>query len=308
VRILLFGKVGQLGWELRRTLAPLGQVISLDYPEIDLSRPDSLHAIIREIQPNVIVNATAYTAVDRAESEPELAAAINGTAPGVLAEAALAQNSALIHYSTDYVFDGAKGSPYIETDKPNPLGVYGSSKLAGEQAIAQVGGAYLILRTSWVFSLRRDSFVIKVLEWARQNPRLRIVSDQIGNPTWARMLAEALAQLLAVQQSGGEAAAWFRERRGIYHLAGSGFTSRLEWARTILRLDPHQEEQLAKEILPARTSDYPTPAQRPLFSALDCQKFTDVFGLRLPDWEDALSLAMAAEGYLRGNTLPSQLG
>jgi dTDP-4-dehydrorhamnose reductase len=292
---LLLGKVGQLGWELQRTLAPLGQVISLDFPEIDLARPDSLHTTIRDIRPNVIVNATAYTAVERAESEPELALAINGAAPGVLAEAALAQNAALIHYSTDYVFDGAKGAPYIEADEPNPLGVYGSSKLAGEQAIAQVGGAYLIFRTSWVYSLRRDSFVTKVLEWARKNQSLRIVSDQISNPTWARMLAEITGQLLEIPNSqfAEGITAWFHEHGGIYHLAGSGYTSRLEWARAILRYDPSPEEQLTHEIIPAMTADFPSPAKRPLFSALECQKFTDVFGLRLPNWEEALSLAMA---------------
>jgi dTDP-4-dehydrorhamnose reductase len=301
MRILLLGKVGQLGWELRRTMAPLGQVFALDFPEIDLARPDSMHAIIREIQPTVIVNATAYTAVDRAESEPELALAINGLAPGVLAAAAHTQNSALIHFSTDYVFDGAKGSPYLETDRPNPLGVYGSSKLAGEQAILQAGGAYLILRTSWVYSLRRDSFVTKVLEWARQNPGMRIVSDQVGNPTWARMLAEITGQLLAIPNSqfairspqfAEDITAWFHERRGIYHLAGSGFTSRFEWAKAILQNDPLPKEQRVQELLPALTADFPSPAKRPLFSALDCQKFTDVFKLRLPDWEEALSLAM----------------
>jgi dTDP-4-dehydrorhamnose reductase len=297
MRILLLGKVGQLGWELRRTLSPLGQVISLDYPVLDLARSYTLYTLIRETQPNVIVNATAYTAVDRSESEPEFAMAVNGAAPGVLAEAALAQNSALIHYSTDYVFDGKKGSPYVETDEPHPLGVYGSSKLAGEQAIAQVDGAYLILRTSWLYSMRRDSFVSKVLEWARQKPCLRIVTDQVGNPTWARMLAEITAQMLAIPNSrpgmsSSQFAGWFHERSGVYHLAGNGHASRLEWAEAILRLDPHQEEQMAKEILPALTADFPSPAKRPLFSALDCQKFADVFGLCLPDWEEALQLAM----------------
>jgi dTDP-4-dehydrorhamnose reductase len=294
MRTLLLGNVGQLGWELRRTLAPLGQVISLDFPDIDLTHPESQRAIIREIQPNVIVNATAYTAVDRAESEPELAVAINSTAPGVLAEAALAQNSTLIHYSTDYVFDGAKGSPYIETDEPRPLGVYGSSKLAGEKAIAQVGGTYLIFRTSWVYSMRCDNFVTKVLEWARQNPSLHIVSDQVSNPTWARMLAEITAQLLAIPNSqfAEDISAWLHERRGVYHLAGSGYTSRFEWAKAILQRDPHPEEQLVRDLLPALTADFPSPAKRPLFTALDCQKFTDVFNLRLPDWKETLQLAM----------------
>lgn len=294
MRILLLGKIGQLGWELRRTLPPLGEIFVFDYPEIDLAQPESLRALVQKIGPHVIVNATAYTAVDRAEAEPQLALAINGLAPGILAEVALQVKSVLIHYSTDYVFDGAKGSLYLETDLPNPLNIYGSSKLAGERAISEVGGAYLILRTSWVYSLRRDSFVMKVLEWSRQKQNLRVVSDQVGNPTWARMLAEASAQLLAIaaRNSTRDINAWFQERRGIYHLAGGGFTSRLEWARAILKYDPHREEQLTHEILSALTSDFPTPAKRPLFSALDCQKFSDVFDLRLPDWEDALHLAI----------------
>ena len=294
MRILLLGKIGQLGWELRRTLPPLGEIFVFDYPEIDLAQPESLRELVQKIGPHVIVNATAYTAVDRAEAEPQLALAINGLAPGILAEVALQVKSVLIHYSTDYVFDGAKGSLYLETDLPNPLNIYGSSKLVGERAISEVGGAYLILRTSWVYSLRRDSFVMKVLEWSRQKQNLRVVSDQVGNPTWARMLAEASAQLLAIaaRNSTRDINAWFQERRGIYHLAGGGFTSRLEWARAILKYDPHREEQLTHEILSALTSDFPTPAKRPLFSALDCQKFSDVFDLRLPDWEDALHLAI----------------
>jgi len=294
LRILLLGKIGQLGWELRRTLPPLGEIFVFDYPEIDLAQPESLRELVQKIGPHVIVNATAYTAVDRAEAEPQLALAINGLAPGILAEVALQVKSVLIHYSTDYVFDGAKGSLYLETDLPNPLNIYGSSKLVGERAISEVGGAYLILRTSWVYSLRRDSFVMKVLEWSRQKQNLRVVSDQVGNPTWARMLAEASAQLLAIaaRNNTRDINAWFQERRGIYHLAGGGFTSRLEWARAILKYDPHREEQLTHEILSALTSDFPTPAKRPLFSALDCQKFSDVFDLRLPDWEDALHLAI----------------
>lgn len=305
-RILLLGKIGQLGWELQRTLAPLGTVLALDYPEIDLKNPLTLEAFAREFSPGVIVNATAYTAVDRAESEIESAMAINGHAPGVLAEIARKQNSVLIHYSTDYVFDGAKSSPYVETDATNPLGAYGRTKLAGEKAIQQIGGAYLIFRTSWVYSLRRDSFVTKILGWARQNPTLCVVTDQVSNPTWARMLAEITAQILAIadtKNNKDKASAdrakpphvtfdWIHERQGVYHLAGSGFTNRYAWAQAILRLDPHPEEQITREILPARTSDFPAPAQRPLFSALNCERFTQTFGLSLPDWQEALRLAM----------------
>jgi dTDP-4-dehydrorhamnose reductase len=305
MHILLLGKIGQLGWELSRTLPPLGKLTALDYPEIDLVHPQMIHGLIKEIRPDIIINATAYTAVDRAESEAQIAKAINGDAPGIMAEAARLVSAPLIHYSTDYVFDGAKGSPYLETDSPNPLGVYGQSKLAGELAVQQADGAHLILRTSWVYSLRRDSFVTKVLGWARQNSdapaTLRFVTDQVGNPTWARMLAEITAQLLAVAQAQATSGlrlpkdaitGWIKERGGLYHLAGSGYASRLEWAKAILRFDPKSAEQNVKEILPALTSDFPTPAKRPLFSALDCEQFTNTFGLRLPEWDETLKLAM----------------
>jgi dTDP-4-dehydrorhamnose reductase len=290
MRILLLGKIGQLGWELRRTLAPVGEVVALDFPEIDLTQPGSVRQTVRDAHPQVIVNATAYTAVDRAETEIETAMAINAHAPGLLAEEAAALGAVLIHYSTDYVFDGTKGSPYLESDIPNPLGIYGRSKLAGEQAIELAGGKSLILRTSWVYSLRRDSFVIKVRQWARQQPTLRVVSDQVSNPTWARMLAEITAQMLA--KGGENGTGWLSERGGLYHLAGSGYASRLEWAQAILRYDPRPEEIVTRELVPALTADFPTPAERPLYSALDCEKFYTAFGLRLPAWQDALKLAM----------------
>lgn len=290
--ILLLGKFGQLGWELHRSLAPLREVVAIDYPDINLLELDSLVQIIRRMHPEIIINATAYTAVDQAEIESEVAGAINATAPGKLAELAKENKSALIHYSTDYVFDGLKGSPYLENDTPNPLGIYGSSKLAGERAIAEVDAATLVFRTSWVYSLRRDSFVIKVLDWARTQSELRIVDDQVSNPTWCRMLAEATALLLA--KSGNNPAAWINERRGLYHLAGDGFASRLEWAKLILDYDPQRDQQVVSSLEPAKTSDYPTPAKRPLFSALNCEKFTDTFSIRLPKWQDALELAMAS--------------
>lgn len=293
MQILLIGKNGQLGWELHRTLATLGQVVALDYPEIDLAQAEDVRRTVRQIRPEVIVNASAYTAVDQAESQIEIANTVNVRAPGLLAEEANALGAALLHFSTDYVFDGSKGSPYNEYDVPNPLGVYGRSKLEGERAVEQAGGVYLILRTSWVYSLRRDSFVTKVLQWSRQQINLQVVDDQVSNPTWSRMLAEVTAQLLA--EGGKDVFGWVRERGGLYHLAGDGFTSRLDWAQAILRYDPHREEQVTRQILPARTADFPTPAQRPLFSALDCNKFVNTFGLRLPAWEDALRLAMGAE-------------
>ena len=292
LKILLLGNTGQLGWELERSLACLGQVSAFDYPAINLAEPHSILPILRQVNPQVIINATAFTAVDRAETEPALAQAINAHSPGVLAAEANRLGAAFIHYSTDYVFDGRKGSPYAEDDQPNPLGVYGRSKLEGEQAALAQDGAVLVLRTSWVYSLRRDSFVTKVLGWARQQPTLRLVSDQVSGPTWARHLAEITAMLLA--KAGAEPQPWLAERAGLYHLAGSGYCSRMEWGQAILQFDPHPQEQLTREILPARTEEFPTPAQRPLFSALDCGRFTRTFDLQLTDWRDALRLAMEA--------------
>ncbi len=290
MKILLFGKTGQLGWELNRSLATLGELVAVDYPQVDLGSPENIKGLVRDVCPDVIVNAAAYTAVDKAEEEQELAYSINAIAPGVLAEEAVRLKAVLIHYSTDYVFDGEKGSAYLETDPPNPINVYGKSKLAGESLIRETGGAFLIFRTSWVYSLRKESFVTKVLKLAHSQPVLRIVNDQVGSPTWCRMLAEITGQVLAERKETGTH--WFYERRGLYHVTGSGSTSRYEWARMILENDPRRNEQLAKGIVPALTSDFPTPAKRPLFSALRCDRFIDTFGLMLPEWRDSLKLAM----------------
>jgi dTDP-4-dehydrorhamnose reductase len=290
MRILLIGNNGQVGWELQRALAPLGEILPVDYPEVDLANETSLRKCVRDIRPQAIVNAAAYTAVDRAETEPDLAMVINGIAPGILAEEASALGAALIHYSSDYVFDGTKGEAYNETDLPNPVNVYGWSKLAGDQNIQQVDCAYLILRTTWVYSLRSGGFVQKALGWARKNETLRIVSDQVGSPTWARMLAEATAQVVA--KAGDNILPWIKERRGLYHLGGEGTVSRLDWTKAILKYDPNPSEQVVREVLPALTSDFPTPAQRPLYSPINCDLFADTFGLRLPDWENALRMAM----------------
>jgi dTDP-4-dehydrorhamnose reductase len=290
LKILLLGNNGQLGWELNRTLQSLGEMVALNYPEVDLANPKSIRETLKQYQPQIIYNATAYTAVDKAESEPKLAQAINGIGPGVLAEEADRIHAVLIHFSTDYVFDGKKGEPYTEIDMPNPQNVYGASKLAGEQAIQSVGGAYLILRTAWVFSMRCDNFVTRVLRWARQNETLRIVNDQISNPTWARMLAEATSQLHA--RGGDYFLPWIAEHKGIYHLAGNGFASRYSWAEQILASDPNGHEQVTKKLLPAASSEFPAAANRPLFSAMDCAKFISTFGLQLPGWKQALALAM----------------
>ena len=290
MKILLLGNTGQLGWELNRTLLTLGELVALDYPQINMTDPGSLKTIIKEYKPNLIINATAYTDVDKAESEPEKAMAINATGPGVLAEEALKTGAALIHYSTDYVFNGSKGKAYTEEDEPNPINTYGLSKLRGEQAVKQVGGAFLILRTAWVYSLRRPCFVTKVLEWARTQEVLRVVDDQVSSPTWARVLAEATAQVIA--QGCGEPVNYIKKKAGLYHLAGAGAASRYEWAKEILRYNPKMEEPMTMEIQRALTSEFPTPVRRPLFSALNCDRFAANFGLYLSPWEMALRMAM----------------
>lgn len=291
-RILLIGKNGQLGWEAQRALAPLGEVVALDYPEIDLTHPETLASLVAEIRPQIIFNAAAYTAVDRAESEPEIPRLINAVTPGELAAAARKARAVLVHFSTDYVFDGTKNTAYKEDDLPNPLSVYGQTKLDGDRAAGSSGGAWIVLRPTWVYSTRRESFVSKLLEWSRKNSVLRVVDDQISGPTWARSLAETAALMLA-RAGTQDPYAWLEERAGVYHLSGRGWCSRLEWAQEILRLDPNPELRTAKEVLAAKTADFPAPAQRPLFSALDCTKFEHTFGLSLPDWKAALQLAMA---------------
>ena len=291
MRIVLFGKNGQLGWELQRTLPLLGEVLSLDREELDIGELQGIDKVLVEWKPDLVVNASAYTDVDRAESESELAMKINALAPAVMAETSRKLRAAFIHYSTDYVFDGRKRDPYIESDPPNPLNIYGKSKLTGEENIRQAGDAYLILRTSWVYSLRGNSFVNKVLGWARRNSTLKVVGDQIGNPTWARALAEATSLLLARPQ--GNLYDEFEARCGVYHLAGRGYTSRYEWAKQILAADPRRSEQTFQALEPGRTDEFPTPANRPLFTALDCTLFEKTFGRQLPPWASTLKLAMA---------------
>jgi dTDP-4-dehydrorhamnose reductase len=290
MKILLLGNKGQLGWELQRTCASLGNLVAIDFPDVDLTEPVSVRQEILKIKPDVIINATAYNAVDRAEEETEIAMAINAHAPRIMAEMAKTSGALFIHYSTDYVFDGTKNEPYVEDDIPNPINMYGSSKYAGEQGIISVGGLYLIFRTSWVYSLRRASFVTKVLKWSRENQTLKIVHDQVSCPTWCRMLAEVSAMVLVKVYS--LRSTWLRDRVGLYHLAGDGYTSRFEWAQEILRLDPNPSERKTHQIFPAETDDFPTLAQRPLFSAMACDRFREAFGLQLPHWPIALKLAM----------------
>jgi len=291
IKILLTGRSGQIGWELQRTLTPLGKLTVLSHQEMNLADPEDIRRVMREHRPDVVVNAAAYTEVEKAEEEPTLAMAVNGTAPGILAEEAKQSGALLVHYSTDYVFDGEKGSPYVETDIPHPLNVYGESKLAGEVAIQQAAEAYLILRTSWVYSLRLQSgFVKKVLSWARQNETLRVVQDQTGCPTWARMLAETTALLIA--KSGDRPVDYFKLNHGIYHVAGKGSASRYEWAQAILANDSQRNEHRISRLEPAQSAEFPAAAARPEYSVLDCTQFENTFGLCIPNWKESLVLAM----------------
>lgn len=282
-RILLFGKNGQVGWELRRTLAPLAEVVALDYPEVDFTKPDDLRRIIREAQPQAVVNAAAYTAVDKAETDEDTARGINAHAPGVMAEECRRLGAWMVHFSTDYVFDGAKNAPYQENDLPNPLGAYGRSKLAGDQAVVAAGAAHLIFRLCWVYGARGQNFMLTMMRLARERETLRVVRDQWGCPTWSRMIAEATAHAVRQALRAPDPAPY----SGTYHLAASGATSWHGFAEAIIRRMPVDGRKCrAVEAIPS--TDYPTPARRPAYSVLDCGKLSRTFGLRLPAWEESL--------------------
>ena len=298
-KILIFGRIGQVGWELRHKLACLGQVTAVEYPEIDFSKPDSIRAAVRTALPTVVINAAAYTAVDKAESEPELAMAINGTGPGVLAEEAKRLGSLLVHYSTDYVFDGTKQGAYVESDAPNPVNVYGRTKLAGDEAIQAVSGDFLILRTSWVYGARGSNFLLTMLRLAKEKPELRIVDDQIGAPTSSECIAEATADILA--QLLAPAGGGLDGRSGIYNLTSSGETSWCGFAKALLTRSAATFGFTVPNLIPIKTSDYPRPATRPANSRLNCQRLAQTFGINMPSWEDALSLVLEtlAEGASR---------
>jgi dTDP-4-dehydrorhamnose reductase len=282
-KILVTGKNGQVGWELQRTLAPLGQIIAVDAEDMDLRDVDAIRNKVREIAPHIIVNPAAHTAVDKAESEADLAMAINGTAAGVLAEEAKKLDALLIHYSTDYVFNGSKTSPYVESDTPDPQSVYGRTKLAGEQAIQAVGGKHLILRTSWVYGVHGGNFVKTILRLAKERSELRIVADQYGAPTWARLLAESTAQIIGK---------YSEDKSGVYHLTSSGSTNWHQFAEEIVRLARQYDDALKDKPLtihPIATHEYPVPAKRPANSSLSTEKVRKTFGLALPSWEYELA-------------------
>jgi dTDP-4-dehydrorhamnose reductase len=283
MKILLLGKNGQVGWELRRTLAPLAEVAAVDYPEINFTDAPALRRLVADAHPDVVVNAAAYTAVDKAETEPELCRQINAVAPGVLAGAAKKLGALMVHYSTDYIFDGTKSSPYVETDAPNPLGAYGRSKLEGDQAVKAAGADHLIFRLCWVYGARGQNFMLTMQRLARERETLRVVADQFGCPTWSRMIAETTALALKQVLAGADRSAF----NGVYHLAAGGQTSWQGFASRIIELMPEAERK-CRAVEKITTPEYPTPAKRPAYSVLDCGKLRKTFGLRLPDWEASL--------------------
>ena len=294
MKILLLGKNGQVGWELQRSLAPLGELVALDRqgaPGLvgDVSDLEGLAATVRALRPQLIVNAAAHTAVDKAESEPDLARRLNAEAPAVLAREAAACGALLVHYSTDYVFDGSGERPWREGDATGPLGVYGRTKLEGEQAIAASGCRHLILRTSWVYAARGGNFAKTMLRLARERERLTVIDDQWGAPTGAELIADVTAQAAAqLRQAPGKA--------GLYHLAAAGATTWFEYAKYVLAQAQRAQsaiEMKVTEVAPIATRDYPTPARRPHNSRLDCTRLQAAFDLRLPPWQDGVRRMLA---------------
>ena len=285
MKILLTGKTGQVGFELERSLQGLGEIIALDRSQMDLANLDQVRGVIRAIKPNLIINPAAYTAVDKAESEPELAMRINGEAPGVMAEEAKKLGAAMIHYSTDYVFDGSKKTPYVETDPTCPINVYGATKLAGEQALQAADIPHLILRTSWVYGMRGNNFLRTMLRLAQQREELRIVADQHGAPTWCRTIADTTAHIVA-QGRGRHLQDWWQQHTGIYHLTAQGHTTWYGFTQAIL-----ENSTIARKpvLTPITTQDYPLPAKRPPYSVMACAHLIKTF-CELPRWDSALAL------------------
>lgn len=281
--ILLIGKTGQVGFELARALRPLGHLVAPGRADLDLTSADSIRQAVRTAKPDVIVNAGGFTIVDAAESNPDLAMQLNGVAPGILAECAADAGALLVHYSTTFVFDGTKHTPYTEEDSPNPVNSYGHSKLAGERAVIAAGGKSVILRASWVYSDRRTNFVLAMLRLAREKSELAVVDDQIGSPTWARDYADATATLL------GDVGR-LRECPGIYHLSARSYCSRLQWAQRLI--DSAKTASGLNSgwatLRPTTTALYPHPAPRPLYTATSNQKIERAFGITMPAWDERL--------------------
>ncbi len=285
MKILLTGKTGQVGWELNHTLSAIGTVFAMGRNEMDLSKPETLGSVIQDIRPDIIINAAAYTAVDKAESEPELAMAINGIAPGVLAQEAKKIDAGMIHYSTDYVFDGKASRPYDEDDPTGPLSVYGKSKLTGEQAVIQADIPYLILRTGWVYGLRGSNFLLTMQKLAQARNQIKVVNDQTGSPTWSRAIAEGTAQVLkqCVEESTQKPKVF--PLSGIFNISCSGETNWFGFAKKILELSDLSKNT---ELIPIPTIEYPTPAIRPRYSLLSNKKLKQVFHYEMSHWQDTL--------------------
>lgn len=286
--IMVLGKDGQVGWQLQRALAPLGEVVACGRAQCDLTDADRIRSLVAEVQPSVIVNASAYTAVDKAESDADTAYAVNARAPGILAEAALACGALLVHYSTDYVFDGSKQGAYVESDATAPQGVYGQSKLAGEEAIVALAGKSLIFRTSWVFGEHGGNFVKTILRLSRERDSLGVVADQVGSPTPAALIADVTAAALVRLDLGRQMAAG--ENR-LYHLAAANPVSWHAFACRIVETARAMGEELRVDAAAIRaigTVDYPTPARRPANSRLDCSLLEAELGLHMPDWQPYL--------------------
>lgn len=288
--ILITGATGQVGYELSREMAVLGDVVSPDRNALNLESGDSIRTIVRDLRPSLIVNAAAYTAVDKAESEVDLAFRLNRDAPAILAEEARRCNAALIHYSTDYVFDGSRIGAYMEEDQTNPLSVYGKSKLAGEEAVRNAGGSWIILRCSWVYSLRGVNFLRTMLRLANERDKLRIVNDQFGAPTWARPIAEATADIVSSAQKCGDFFQGMAENSGVYHFSAAGVTTWYGFAKAIFESGASDK---APEIGPITTADYPTPALRPKNSVLDNRKIAARFGIVAASWQQQLAHCLA---------------
>ncbi len=301
--ILLIGKNGQVGEELVHQLPRLGRVTAVGREELDLSRPEDIRSTIRAIRPNLIVNAAAYTAVDKAESDESLARAINARAPAVMADEAKRAGAALVHFSTDYVFDGSKETPYKEDDLTSPLSVYGKTKLEGEQAIASVGVPHLIFRTSWVYATRGKNFLLTILRLATQRGELKIVQDQIGAPTWSREIAISTTRILESLPQN-ENAFSSAVLSGIYHMTAGGETSWYDFAQAILAEAGRQSQAvpwfasatgglplIVRRVVPILTTEYPTPARRPLNSVLSNARLNSTFGFSPPDWREQLHSA-----------------
>jgi dTDP-4-dehydrorhamnose reductase len=288
--ILIVGAAGQVGLELQRTFADCGPIVAVDRESIDLAVPDQVRELVRRVQPRIILNAAAYTAVDRAESEPALAMAINADAPRILAEEALRLDALLVHYSTDYVFDGSKLEPWTEDDAPNPLSVYGATKLAGEQAVQNVGGRSLIFRTSWVYGPHGQNFLFTMLRLARERARLSIVDDQFGSPTTSIELAEATRAIVSRALTGqyGEPHQW----AGLYHMTCSESTTWCGFTQAIFARAGELLDGKAPLVTPIATADYPTPAKRPRNSVLSNARLYDRFAVRLSSWQAALDTVL----------------